>query len=167
MREWKVWCWQMAQSGPDWIFTATVAPESAAALDQIATATTLPGYTACTIDAEYCQIHQQVCQYHTCIDTSNVEAYTSAITSEETPNIWVYNRVRIHRGSVEIDCGYGGRGYRYNQIETSFLLRVFSALQISLASWNILAGGQGYATSVLQAGTGLGSLSLYLAHDTV
>lgn len=160
----KSWCWKPAENGngPDWLLLAKVDPSSVEALAQRAATTTLEGYTTCADTHEYCPSHQQNCVFHSFIDTANAETYLGNLAGKEKRNIWVYNLVQIHGDLIMLECGYGGRGNLYNQVETAFLLSLFSTPAISLQSWEVLAGGEGYDYATIQAGIDVDSFIAYV-----
>lgn len=164
MVERKVWCWEAAQAGygPDWRFLAYITPGSEDKLDNIAAHTTLHGYTYYPIEGVYCQYHQQVCRCHSFIDTSNAQAYINNLKSSEQKNLWVYNTIEIHRDIIEIESGYGGRGIQNNNVETSFLLDIFTTPAIVLRHWEILTGGLGYDYRLLKEGSSVDTFRAYI-----
>jgi hypothetical protein len=149
----KPWCWQPAENGngPDWLLLAHVTPDSVAALAQAVASTALEGYSRCA-DTPY-----------TLIDNANAAAYLSNLTGKKPHNIWVYNFVEIQANLIKVESGYGGRGDANNQLETDFLLHLFALPNITLQSWQVLAGGEGYDYVVSAAGTDAGSFMAYLA----
>ena len=146
----KPWCWQPAANGngPDWLLLAHVTPDSVAALAAALTNTTLDGYSLCA---------------HTLIDNTNAAAYLGNLTGNKPRNIWVYNFIEIQVDLIKVESGYGGRGDVNNQVETDFLLHLFALPNITLQSWQVLAGGEGYDYVVSAAGTDAGSFRAYLA----
>lgn len=151
----KLWCWEAMNHGPDWVFSAQITPESAEALELFAKQSTLQDYTYCT-EKNFCQYHQQTCQHHIFIDSSNFDNFRNQ------KNLWIFNMVHIHKDIIEIECGYGGRGEPYNRIETSLLLDIFTSLQITLHHWKVVIGGNFYDYKTLREGNGLKSLTDYL-----
>lgn len=163
MTDHKPWCWEVAPSGPDWIFIAHVSPASAADLAQAAAAVVPQGYTFCPRDAAPCRYHQQVCSYVTFVDTSNLEAYRMNLRGDATQkNIWIYNIIEVHRDVIEIECGYGGRGEEYNRAETAWLLAVLTTPGIVLRDWKVVAGGEGYDYKTIREGSGIDDLRRYI-----
>jgi hypothetical protein len=163
MADHKLWCWEAAPHGPDWLFLAQVDPASEEALAQLAADAALPGYSAIEGEPAFCSQHQQMCPEQTFIDIASAPVYADTIRGDHPRNIWVYNTIRIHRGSIAVECGYGGRGEEYNDVETSFLLNVLAAPGITLQSWSVLAGGNGYDYTTLHEGEGIDELNAYLA----
>lgn len=151
----KPWCWQVAAngSGPDWLLLAHVTPDSVAALAQVLVNTTLDGYSLCA-DTPY-----------TLMDSTNADAYLGNLTGKDPRNIWVYNLVEIQGDLIKIERGYGGRGDANNQVETDFLLHLFALPNITLQSWQVLAGGEGYDYVVSAMGMDAGSFMTYLSPD--
>lgn len=151
----KLWCWEITQQGPDWSFWAQVTPRSTEALMQFVKRSTLQGYVYCP-EEKFCQHHQQVCQHHLFIDSSNFDDFRSQ------KNLWIFNSVDVHKDIVEITCGYGGRGETYNRIETSLLLDIFASPRITLSSWKIMTGGNFYDYKIAREGKNVKSLKDYL-----
>ena len=151
----KLWCWEAIDHGPDWIFWAHVTPESIKALGHFAKLSTLQDYSYCT-EKKFCHHHQQTCQHHIFIDSSNFDNFRSQ------KNLWIFNMVHIHKDIIEIECGYGGRGEPYNRIETSLLLDIFTSQQITLHYWKVIIGGNFYDYKTLREGNDLKSLTDYL-----
>lgn len=151
----KPWCWQLAANGngPDWLLLAHVTPDSVAALAAALANTTLDGYRPCA-DTPY-----------TLMDSANAVIYLGNLTGNEPRNIWVYNFVEIQGDLIKIESGYGGRGSVNSQVETDFLLHLFALPNITLQSWQVLAGGEGYDYVVSAAGTDAGSFMAYLSPD--
>ena len=151
----KPWCWQLAAkgNGPDWLLLAHVTPDSVAALAAALANTTLDGYSQCA-DTPY-----------TLMDSTNADAYLGNLTGKNSRNIWVYNLVEIQSDLIKIESGYGGRGSVNSQVETDFLLHLFALPNITLQSWQVLAGGEGYDYVVSAAGTDAGSFMAYLSPD--
>jgi hypothetical protein len=162
MTDHKPWCWEVGQSGPDWFFMANVAPQSAAALAQIAAGAAPRGYTYCARPEEHCQQHQQLCSYHTFIDTSNAEAYANNLAGQAKKNLWIYNLIEVHGDAIKIECGYGGRGEQHSRAETAFLLHLFSAPGVTLRDWKVVAGGEGYDYKTIREGVGLDDFRSYI-----
>ncbi len=151
----KLWCWEAIDHGPDWVFWAQVTPESIKALENFANRSTLQDYSY-YIEKELCHHHQQTCQNHIFIDTSNFDDFRSE------KNLLIFNVIRIHKDTIEIVCGYGGRGETYNRIETSLLLDIFNSSQITLHYWKVIVGGNFYEYKTLHEGRDLRSLTGYL-----
>ncbi|OQX09399.1 MAG: hypothetical protein BWK73_22980 [Thiothrix lacustris] len=151
----KPWCWQVAANGngPDWLLLAHVTPDSVAAMAAALANTTLDGYRQCA-DTPY-----------TLMDSPNAVTYLGNLAGNEPRNIWVYNLVEIQGDSIKVESGYGGRGDVNNQAETDFLLHLFALPNITLQSWQVLAGGEGYDYVVSAAGTDAGSFMAYLSPD--
>ena len=151
----KPWCWQVAANGngPDWLLLAHVTPDSVAAMAAPLANTTLDGYRQCA-DTPY-----------TLMDSPNAVTYLGNLAGNEPRNIWVYNLVEIQGDSIKVESGYGGRGDVNNQAETDFLLHLFALPNITLQSWQVLAGGEGYDYVVSAAGTDAGSFMAYLSPD--
>ena len=149
----KPWCWQLAANGngPDWLLLAHVTPDSVAAMAQAVANTALDGYNLCD-DTPY-----------TLMDSANAVTYLGNLTGNHPRNIWVYNLVEIQGDTIKIESGYGGRGDANNQVETDFLLHLFALPNITLQSWQVLAGGEGYDYVVSAAGTDAGSFMAYLS----
>lgn len=158
----KLWCWEAIQGnyGPDWLFIAQVEPESEAELAHIAADVRMADYTFYTRPAEYCAAHQQLCSYQTFIDKASA-AYLYNGSGREPRNSWIYNSIRIHRDTLEVECGYGGRGDLYNFHETAFLLMVFSLPHITWRTWRVLVGGGGYDYTLLREGRNQDDLRAY------
>lgn len=142
----KPWCWQLAAkgNGPDWLLLAHVTPDSVAALAAALANTTLDGYTQC-VDTPY-----------TLMDSANAATYLSNLTGNHPRNIWVYNLVEIQGDLIKIESGYGGRGDVNSQVETDFLLHLFALPNITLQSWQVLAGGRGLRLRGQCGGDGCG-----------
>lgn len=151
----KPWCWQLAANGngPDWLLLAHVTPDSVAAMAQAVANTALDGYNLCD-DTPY-----------TLMDSTNAVTYLGNLTDNEPRNIWVYNLVEIQADAIKVESGYGGRGSVNSQVETDFLLHLFALPNITLQSWQVLAGGEGYDYVVSAAGTDAGSFMAYLSPD--
>lgn len=151
----KPWCWQLAANGngPDWLLLAHVTPDSVAAMAQAVANTALDGYNLCD-DTPY-----------TLMDSANAVTYLGNLTGNEPRNIWVYNLVEIQADAIKVESGYGGRGSVNSQVETDFLLHLFALPNITLQSWQVLAGGEGYDYVVSAAGTDAGSFMAYLSPD--
>lgn len=151
----KPWCWQLAANGngPDWLLLAHVTPDSVAAMAQAVANTALDGYNLCD-DTPY-----------TLMDSTNAVTYLGNLTGNEPRNIWVYNLVEIQADAIKVESGYGGRGSVNSQVETDFLLHLFALPNITLQSWQVLAGGEGYDYVVSAAGTDAGSFMAYLSPD--
>lgn len=159
------WCWEplACGGGPDWLFVAEVTSSRADALARAARAHALPGFTRCPTTHAYCPTHQRSCAFHACIDTPNADAYRANRAAARPRNIWIYDHVQVHATMVEVTCGYGGRGAAYHDVETAFLRDLLSAEAISLRSWKVLAGGEGYEFRTLREGTDIASLLAYLS----
>ncbi len=142
----RIWCWEPAQlgRGPDWLFIARVAPEGAAALAALAASGAPPGFAACEGEAL------------TYIDAGSLESRLAG------RNLWVYNSIQVAGDSLSLECGYGGRGEQLNRAETDFLLGLLAAPGVTLCSWRVLAGGDGYEHSTLRGGDDLAGLLAYL-----
>ena len=151
----KLWCWEITQQGPDWVFWAQVTPESTKALEHFAKQAVLQEYIYCP-EEKFCQHHQQTCQQHIFIDSSNVDNFHSQ------KNMWIFNAVHIHKDIIEIECGYGGRGETYNHIETSLLLDIFASPHITLSGWKVMTGGVFYEYKIVREGNDIKSLTDYL-----
>jgi hypothetical protein len=164
MTEPKVWCWEAARAGhgPDWRLLAVFDPQGEGTLDRLAARAALPGYTYCGAVETPCTYHQQACHTHTFVDTPNAKAYQHNLKGDEQTNLWIYNTVQIHRGVVDIECGYGGRGAGHNEVETAFLLGLITAPTLVVQHWSILAGGNGYDFRTLAEGAGADSFRAYL-----
>jgi hypothetical protein len=154
MADHRLWCWDLAQSraGPDWLLIAHVAAEHAGALADLASRADLEGFAPCD-DGDG----------HTFIDASNRAAYAGNLAGGAQQNIWVYNLVRVYGDTIEVECGYGGRGESLNRAETAFLLDILAAPTITLRSWRVLAGGNGYDFRALREGDSGESLRAYLS----
>ena len=151
----KLWCWEAINHGPDWVFSAHVTPESAEALERFAKQSTLQDYVHCT-EEKFCHHHQQTCQHHIFIDSSNLDNFRAQ------RNLWVFNTVNIHKDIIEIVCGYGGRGETYNRTETSLLFDIFTSPHITLHDWKVVFGGNFYDYKTLREGSDFQSLTDYL-----
>jgi hypothetical protein len=165
MADRKPWCWEASRSGqgPNWLFIAQVDAASEAALAQLTATAALPGYSLVESGPAYCEQHQAVCGRQVFIDTANARAYADNLRADKSQkNIWIYNTIEIHRGSIAIECGYGGRGEAYNEAESSFLLDLLASPEITLQSWSVMAGGDGYDYTTLRRGESLEQLKSYL-----
>ncbi len=164
MADYKVWCWEAAQhgAGPDWLFIAHVISASEPALAALALNTTLHEYVAFNEEVAHCSAHQQPCRQRTFVDESSSSVYAENLQGTHKQNIWVYNIVQIHRDTLEVLCGYGGRGEAYNQIETTFLLNALATPGLTLYDWCVIVGGEGYEYKMLREGTDVASLRAYL-----
>jgi hypothetical protein len=165
MQAYKPWCWEAAQrgEGPDWQFVARVTPGSASALVHVALQTSLSGYAYFAAEPDYCEQHQTLCTYHSFVDTPNLDVYMKNLQEEKRKNVWIYNLIRIHRDTIEIECGYGGRGQTHNMRETAFLLDIFGGPDITMQFWSVLAGGNGYEYKLLASGVTLQDLVNYIS----
>lgn len=168
MAEHKVWCWEVAtgRHGPDWHLYVVVTPECEDELERITAAASLNGFTPCGAEQVPCTRHGQACRTRAFVDMTSAPAYQRNIRGGEQSNLWVYNAVLVHRDTVEVACGYGGRGLAHNKAETAFLLTLCGAPGITVLDWSILAGGEGYDYRTLAAGVGAESFEAYLRAET-
>ncbi len=164
MTELLPWCWNLeGGNGPDLMLNAQVTPSSIQSLAEVVANTTLPGYSSISDSSLDRQDHPQVHPNYRFIDKTNTETYLNNLTGKITQNIWIYNLVQIQGEHITIENGYGGRGDHYSRIETAFLVRLFTLPTITLQSWKVLAGGDGYSDGLIAAGTDVDS---FLAHLT-
>jgi hypothetical protein len=164
MADLRIWSWELEQrrSGPDWLFVAQVSRESEAALERAAAEAAPAGFVALGAVGESCALHGQVCAALTFVDEGSADAYRRNVAGGEQRNIWVYDMVRVHRGCVVVERGYGGRGQGCGEAETALLVQLFATAGVVLESWEVLAGGNGYDYVLVRQGGGLDSLRAYL-----
>lgn len=165
MLQFKPWCWELLADGhgPDWFFLSEVTPSSSDAIARVISTLSLSGFTSYPQVKQYCTIHQQVCVSHAFIDTSNASMYRANLSGTEQRNIWVYDLLQFHSNVLEIECGYGGRGATYHESETAVLMELLSLADVTLLSWKVQAGGNGYDYRTIREGRDIGSLTGYLS----
>ena len=158
----KSWCWELQQHGygPDWRFCAAIQPVRPLLLEHLAQKHAPPTAFQHTEEDRYCYEHGQICHQHVYIDDASFQKLE--YMQETRKNIWIYNQITIHQNMMMIERGYAGWQDPYNQLETAFLLNIFSSPDVILEQWSIIAYGDGYQSKIVRAGTGYSDLQSYL-----
>lgn len=150
-------------SGPDTLLLASFAPTSADALTLAVRQFDFQHFTRYAMTAQYCQRHGQQCSYDVYIDTHNFDQLVANLEGRASANIWVYHTIEVCQSTLSITQGYGGYGAPYAGEERALLRWLAQTPDLELHAWQVLAGGEGYASSECASGTAMSELLAYLA----
>jgi hypothetical protein len=159
------WFWQLtAGLGPDWQFTASFTPASAAALAALVRKQRLPGFTYHQVVNGPCTRHQHTSTYDLYVDTANAAGLWDnlTLTSRQPRNLWVYHTIEICGADLTLERGYGGYPGAHGATETGLIVRLARAHAVTMTAWEIGYGGQGYPHGHAAAGTSAPELLAYL-----
>jgi hypothetical protein len=161
------WFWQLATAGqgPDWFFGATFAPADATSLALRVHHQRLPGFVYQRIADGPCRIHTQPHAYDLYADAHNAAALANNIAGQEASNIWVYHVIEVCGPQLAIERGYGGYPDSHGATETNLLRALAQAPELTLVSWEVGYGGQGYPAGQIAAGATAAELLAYLEID--
>lgn len=161
------WFWQLAAAaqGPDWLFTATFAPADTTRLALSVRQHPPPGFVYHRVASSACHLHPQPHAYDCYVDAHNADALIANLAGQPARNLWVYHTIEVCGPHVSIERGYGGYPGAHGPAETSVIWMLAQAPDLSLATWEIAYGGQGYQGGQLAQGTSATSLCAYLKSD--
>ncbi len=149
-------------SGPDLRFTATFAPANAASLALAVRQFDFQHFSRYSVTAQDCQQHARQCSYDLYIDTRNYLSIVGNIEGTQPVNVWIHHTIAVCQEALSIERGYGGYGDPYLAEERRLLRWLVQIRQLAPQSWQMQSGGDGYAYSVLAAGTSGAELLAYL-----
>ena len=154
------WFWQLATAGqgPDFLCFVEFAPADAARLAALVHAQPLPGFGYQRLSAAPCLSHGQ---RHSHDHYGDAPLATAA--DDPPHNRWIYHAIEVCGHALTIARGYGGYPGAHGQTETALLLRLAQEPGLTLGTWRVAYGGDGYAGGTLAGSTGGAALAAYLA----
>ncbi len=159
------WFWQLQADklGPDWFFFAQFAPADAAALSAAVRRHAPPSFVYSQLRDDICRSHRQPHSYELYSDPHSAPQLQANLAGTTPSNIWIYHLIECCGSDLTIERGYGGYpGGAADQEETDLLIALARAPELTLLQWQVVAGGDGFASESVAQGTDGATLLAYL-----
>ncbi len=159
------WFWQLQADklGPDWFFFAQFAPADAAALAAAVRRHAPPGFFYAQLHDDICRSHRQPHSYELYSDPHSAPQLQANLAGTNPSNIWIYHQIECCGSDLIIERGYGGYiGGTADQAETDLLVALAHVATLTLVQWQVVAGGDGFASEGVAQGTDSAALLAYL-----
>jgi len=160
------WFWQLQAKnlGPDWFFFAQFAPADAAALSAAVRRHAPPSYSYSRLRDDVCRSHRQPHSYERYSDPHSAPRLQANLAGANPSNIWIYHFIECCGSDLTIERGYGGYiGGTADQAETDLLVALARAAELTLVQWQVVAGGDGFASESVAQGADSTELLAYLS----
>lgn len=159
----KTWCWEikLKGGGPDYFAELEFDKSFPGKLEEKVRGFNLEGYSYIRVTPELFPLYEKKRSYDLYINDSNLTAFLNNIRRIELTNIWFYSMVEVEENKLLIEKGYGGRD-DYKGVDTKLLRYLVNESDLSLKSWSIYAGGQGYNHQPFAQGNTPDTLLAYL-----
>ncbi len=163
----KDWFWQLeaAHQGPDWFFAASFAPECAGQLERLVGEQPPPGFAHLRVANGPCQLHGHITSYDVYVDERNYATLAANYAGQATRNIWIYHTVELCGADLRVERGYGGYPGAHAAAETELIARLARDPALTLLSWQVGYGGQGYPPGLAASGNSAAALLAYLGRE--
>ena len=162
----RAWFWQLQarELGPDWLFVAQFALADTARLAAAVRLHAPPGFVHAQRHADICRSHRQSHSYELYSDPHSAFQLQANLAGASPSNIWIYHVIECCGSDLMIERGYGGYPDEIaGQAETDLLVVLAHTADLTLTKWQIVAGGDGFASETVAQGTDGAALLAYLA----
>jgi hypothetical protein len=158
------WFWQLQTTGqgPDWFLFATFAPATTDRLLTVVRQHPLPGFASYHVSNGPCSRHHHDSTYELYIDQRNYEQVVQSFNGRPSQNIWIYHTIAVCGNDLTLERGYGGYPGMHGATETSLIVMLAAAPELTLVDWSVAYGGDGYSSGQLASGTSAPELLAYL-----
>lgn len=151
---------ESAGKGPDWIFSASFAPENGQQLGELFRALLPHGFTSYRAQQRQCSIHSRSCDYDLYIDDHQAETITALLEDRLQQNVYIFHTIQLCGNELQLVRGYGGYPGQHGDEETRC---IHTLAQVpTLTDWSISYGGDAYPFETWRQGMGSTELLKFL-----